>query len=350
MELKDLVALLPVAFAADIAESAAKFSPPYDRIILFVDNYETIQEQLGEMFGKETHNFVQSLARELVDLNSKALLVIAGRDRLRWGEVRRRDGNWVLDPTSLWAQDASRRDAQIYISRFLEQYCIGDLSETDAREYLIEQHELTDPTFVSAIFEFTGGYPLALGVATDLIDEADAQMSVDFMALRARVLEYKPFSNEWREEVNDWLLERLLEQLKINHRKELLKLTKAAAIPRWFTLELLFHLTEDSGLADQFRRLVGYSFVEPYEVEDLHAYRLHSVVRKIIRQTIEIPKWSDHMEKAAIEYFETQAGKFSGKSNWRYLFEMVYLLPVSHYQYWFRQNRTKCPEVVKTHA
>jgi len=78
------------------------------------------------------------------------------------------------------------------------------------------------------------GFPLALGVAADLIAEAGAQAPVDFNTLRARVSGCRPLSEEWREEVNDWLLERLIEQLKLNHHESLVSLTKAAAIPRWF--------------------------------------------------------------------------------------------------------------------
>ena len=325
MDLQQLAELLPAAFAADLAESATRLPPPYNRVVVFVDNYEKLQAELGESSGEETTNFVQELAKELVKLKSNVLMVIAGRDRLRWAEEQRRDGTWKTDDHSIWAREETRRDAQVYISRFLEQHSIGDLSEADARQYLLERHQWTDPGLVSQIYEFTGGFPLALGVAADLMVEAGAQTPVDFNRLRVRVSGYRPLSEEWREEMNDWLLERLLEQLKLKDR-ESLSLIAVASIPRWFNKELLFSLSKDPGILGHFSRLVSYSFVEPYEVAGIHAYRLHSIVRKLLRQNIDLPILREQWEKAAASWFEAQASESPGESKWRYHFEMLYHL------------------------
>ena len=78
---------------------------------------------------------MQELAKELVKLNASVLMVIAGRDRLRWAEVRRRDGTWNAYIDSIWEQQKTRRGAQVCIG-LLEHHLIGDLSEADARQYL----------------------------------------------------------------------------------------------------------------------------------------------------------------------------------------------------------------------
>ena len=326
MDLQDLTDLLPAAFAADLADIASNMEPPFNRVVIFVDNYETLQEQLGESFGRESTNFIEALAKELVEVKANTLVIIAGRDRLRWAEVRQRDGTWILDPTSIWAQEVTHRDAHVYSSRFLEQYSIGDLSEADARQYLLERHQLTDPGQVSEIYKFTGGFPLALGVAADLIGEVGKQVPFDFNTLRLRVSEHAPLSTKWREEVNDWLLERLIEQLKYKHDDSLVSLTQAAAIPRWFNRELLYSLLPYPWISEQFRRLVSYSFVEPYEVAGIQGFRLHSVTRKLLLQDIDLDELREQWEKAAASWFETQGGKSPGKGKWRYQFEVLYHL------------------------
>ena len=65
MDIAEILALLPIAFAADLSDSAISLSEPYNRILLFIDNYETLQGQIGESYGQESTNFIQTLAEEL---------------------------------------------------------------------------------------------------------------------------------------------------------------------------------------------------------------------------------------------------------------------------------------------
>lgn len=323
MELAELAALLPRAFAVDLADSTFRLNIACNRVLIFVDNYETLQEHLGEFYGKETSSFIQVLAEELVQLKANVLLIVAGRDSLRWAKVRRRDGTWTIDPTSLWAQGVIRNNTDSFVSKFLEQYLVGDLSEADSMEYLLQRRSLT-PELAQEIYEPTRGYPLALGIAADLVQEAGVTVPADLAALRARTSKYALFSQEWREELNNWLLERLLEQLTLNRRESLKSIVRVAAIPRWFNEDLLLHLTDSYDLQDQFDQLIRYSFVEPYEVMGQRVYRLHALTRKLLRQGIRSPAQKRKWEETAMQWFDMRVDKASVSEEERYQLEALY--------------------------
>jgi hypothetical protein len=324
MELTELAALLPRAFAADLADSRSRLNIAYNRVLIFVDNYETLQEQLGKFYGKETSSFIQVLAEELVQLKANVLLIVAGSDRLQWAKVQRRDGTWTIDPTSLWAQGVIRNNTDRFVSKFLEQYLVGDLSEADSMEYLLQRRSLIPPELAREIYEPTGGYPLALGIAADLVQGAGVTAPANLTALRARTSKYALFSQEWRDELNSWLLERLLEQLTLNRRESLKSLVRVAAIPRWFNEDLLFHLTGSYDLQDQFDQLIRYSFVEPYEVMGQRVYRLHALTRELLRQGIRSQAQKRKWEEKAMQWFDERAGKASASEKERDQLEALY--------------------------
>jgi predicted GH43/DUF377 family glycosyl hydrolase len=326
MDLGKLVTLLPVAFAADVNDGAAGLREPYNRVLLFVDNYEALQAQLGEAYGQELRSPIQIVAEELINLHANVLVTIAGRDRLRWAEVRRKDGKWILNPMSGWAQEFSRSARDECASRFLEQYLVGGLSEADSMEYLLQRRDLGDPELARQIYELTDGYALALGVTADILRDAGAPRTAELSALAARLLAsgFEPLSEEWCEEISDWLLERLLEQLRLNSRYSLIGVVRAAAIPRWFSRDLLFHLVDGSSFPDQFRHLTGYSFVEPHQVGEVQVYQIHPVMRRLLRETIDHESLRLQWEETAEKWFEAKAEHTRGHMKWRYQLEALY--------------------------
>jgi predicted GH43/DUF377 family glycosyl hydrolase len=325
MALGELSALLPLAFAADLAQGAARLAEENRRVVIFVDNYETAQEQLGDSAGKEPDSFVTLLAEELIRLDANVQIVIAGRNRLHWAEVRPRDGAWVEDPASIWARGLTRYDSEGFTSQYLEQLLVGDLSEDDALHYLQTRRHLADAGLARRICDFTGGYPLALGVAADLVQDADLPDLKKFEALRSRATRYLPLSAEWRLEVNHWLLQGIIEQLERASDTMLISMIRAASIPRWFTRELLCSLVRQDDIAAPMQRLERYSFVEPYGVQGSQAYRLHPLIRKLLRQGLaaDEPELCAKWDNTAAGWFAAQAQR-DGDAQWRYRAEMLY--------------------------
>lgn len=363
LDIQELTMWLPIAFASDLADNTAKLPPPENQLVIFIDNYEGLEEKLGGLSGTGASNFVESLASELLYSKANVLLVIAGRDRLRWAESQLRDGTWVLnnEEDSPWLEDVTCNNATSFESRYLIQKLMGDLSFSDTRDYLIKHvNGLTQPV-INDVIQYTGGFPLALGVIVDLVAESTGQFSIDFLSLKKKLkaAHVAPLSKIWRQEVNAWLLNRLLEQLKQNNLETLIELTYLAAIPRWFNQELLLSLTPNLDDLEQFQRLICYSFVEPYEIEGVFGYRLHSLIRKLLRENINVIKHQEICKKSA-DWFNTRVNEARGKSKWRYQFEYLYHLWQYDYEkaalyleQWFQEFQKKeendlCWELLET--
>jgi len=318
--------LLPIAFAADLAESAAHLPKKYDRVLLLVDNYETFHEQSLTSLRQNTSNFIQTLAEELLRLQANVLIVIAGRDRLRWGQLQHWDDNsWELNTRSIWAQGLICNDLNKFTSTSMEQRLMGALSKADTIGHL-RKYQVSDD-MAEQVYGFTKGYPLALGLAIELIIEADVQATEEVYQLRSLISGYKSLTLEWTREVNGFLLDRILEQIGFRSGDLRVTMIKAAAVPQWFNQELLCSLINDHNVAEKFDLLVQHSFVEPYQVEGIHAYRLNPVVRELLRGKITNTREQERYRqwnKSAMQWFETQVTKMEENKRWRYQIEALY--------------------------
>lgn len=329
LDIQELTMWLPIAFASDLADNTAKLSPSDNQIVIFIDNYEGLEEKLGRASGYDDPCFIESLALELLECKANVLLVIAGRDRLRWAETQLRNGSWVLIKVKdiLWIENVTCNNVNSYESRYLIQKLMGDLSVEDARDFLLKNVDGLSQPVLNDVIQYTGGYPLALGVVVDLLTESSGSLSLDFISLKRKLdaVDAEPFSDEWKDEVNRWLLQRLKEQLKQNNRDSLMELTHLAAVPRWFNQDLLLSLTPNLGELEQFQRMIGYSFVEPYEIEGVFGYRLHALIRKLLREEITGLKRQEISRKSA-DWFVEKINESTGKGKWRYRFEYLYHL------------------------
>lgn len=341
LELRIIQGLLPKAIAADLAAALHDQSLAENRAIIFVDSYEHLQDELGIVRGKEALGFIQTMAEELVQLKARCLLVIGGRERIRWAEIRRRDGRWEPDQTSFWSKDITRNDAGAFISASMEQYLIDDLTHVESRDYLQHARGIKNSELIQQIYTLTGGYPLGLSAAADLILESKEEAPEELRILRSRVAGLEPLSEEWREELDSWILERLLEQLERQERKALKGLIRAAAVPRVFDEGILFHLVGDFDLHDQFTQLINFSFVEPLDVRSSIAsresYKLHAKVRALLRRFTQSEAEGQLWLRAnnnAMDYFESRAASaIDAEQRFAYEVEALYhAVPVDRSQ------------------
>jgi hypothetical protein len=208
MEIGELQDLLPKALVADLVDINEKLKEPGKNILIFIDSYEYIQDLISAV--NEVPNFIQSLSCELIKTGTKALIIIAGRNRVRWGEYKSYHMEWVTDQESIWAVGLESNSNEKYISKYLEQYSLDNFSEADALEYL-RRRGVKDPSLAELVFQISRGYPLALSKSVDLIRESTESITSDLKLLRGVLSKYSPLSKEWQDEFNSWLLERLLE-------------------------------------------------------------------------------------------------------------------------------------------
>ncbi len=347
MDRQSLNRLLPLAFAADIAENMEHMKTYKYPLAIFIDTFETVQEQSGRSFGMETRSFIQALAEELIGLKANAVMIIAGQNNLTWAEVQRSDGTWALNPKSIFGNGLTHHDATTFESVFLRQYLVGNLSNQDARDYLLRCYQLSDPYTIEKIISFTSGYPLALGVVGDLVSETRGKVSFreDFESLQVRVIGKPPFGEEWQREVNDWLIERLFHQLDKNGRKNAIMMIKTASFVRLFNCDLLSEITDNLEIQDDFRQLQCYSFVEPCLVGNEQYYRLHPVIRDLLQRKYGISRLSENYKQKSLKWFESQESSGVEKSKWTFRVEILYLLwqlfrnddAVQKLQEWFKE-------------
>lgn len=302
-----LVEWLPRCFAADLADAA--LARP---VTIFIDGYEILEAQTHQQFGRGTATFIQIFAEELARINARVLLVIGGANPLRWAEGRRSDG------TSVWKSA-------------IEQYQLTNFSEADALAYLERRQVPADQA--RTIYQTLGGYPLALSIAADLLEigsrrntgDLDLAKELDLANLRGHVSGFEPLSSEWRAQVEEWLLNKLLDQLDANGQNNLRSLVRLAAIPRWFNEELLLALADTYTFQDDFQQLTGYSFVKPIPGQP-GWWQLDWHARKFLLDTTHSPDQRRTWEKKACEWFKDQASQSTGKQRQAYRLEALYHL------------------------
>ncbi|HEY5268819.1 MAG TPA: hypothetical protein VII97_00650 [Anaerolineales bacterium] len=316
--------LLPKALAADLVDIGEKLKEPGKNILIFIDSYEFLQDLLGSVNGKEAPNFLQSLSCELIKTRTKALIIIAGRNRVRWGEYQSYHMQWVTDQDSIWSVGIECNSNEKYISTYLEQYSLDNFSEEDALEYL-HKRGVKDASLAELVFQISRGYPLALSTSVDLIRESTESITNDLKCLRGVLSKYSLLTKEWQDELNSWLLKKLLEQLAHNGKNDLVRLLRAASISRWFNEDLLFDVVGGSNIQENLSHLIQYSFIElhPQKVgfRGKPIYHIHPIIRKMVLDNIRFEAQSKVWNEATLAFFEN-AAKSSTNDNEKFLCEI----------------------------
>lgn len=281
--------LLPRAMAADIADAGTALAPDGeiakgDRCVLVVDTYERLGDYQGRDRRGLVPTFVEDLCGELVRERARALVVISGRDPTYWGwELA--SGHWVPDPRSAWGIPAEATDPSRCRTPEFEAVRLEGFSLAEMDDYLVRRRGL-GPELVELVQRITGGYVLAAAIAADLL-AADASEREALAELSAPAHDPATVERALETRAGE-LLHRLLEQLERQARHDLEDLLHAAAVPRWFDVDLLCALTgADPALGAD---LLHYSFVIPSGLRQ-RSFSVHPVVRDLLaRQSHGTPR------------------------------------------------------------
>jgi tetratricopeptide (TPR) repeat protein len=296
LELSRLAELLPAALAGDLADRDRSLPA----MALFVDTYERLEDAAEEVDGTIRPTFVRELVEALCGQHANVIVVIAGRNRLRWAERRDVEGRWNLDPTSPWGRPLGAVGERFQ----LRQVNLDTFNDADSLTYL-EGKRGVAPDLAREIASATSGLPLALAATCDLLDESSGE-DVSVQGLRALTAGLEPLSSEWLEQFSRWLLDRLITQLVANQRQELVGLLRGAAVSRWFNEDLLFEMVDGGpSFQDEFDQLTRYGFIEPRltDVTNLAVFSVHPVVRRHILRTFRLKRQLNAWNDRALAYF-----------------------------------------------
>ncbi|MCW5981172.1 MAG: tetratricopeptide repeat protein [Bryobacteraceae bacterium] len=156
----DILPQLSRRLTEDLKESLPQRWAMACRAVVVFDTFEALRQ--GLQAEQQIHNR-EAGVRDLYDEDSPLLLVICGRDRLRWDEA----------------------DYRFRGRKYLEQHLVGGLSRPDAIRFL-EKCGVGEPRLQEAVLrvsrevdagkdeEQTGHHPFTLGLCADTI-QADAQ-------------------------------------------------------------------------------------------------------------------------------------------------------------------------------
>ncbi len=237
---------LSTNFLEDIEKASAK-----QRFVLMLDAFE----QLSSL-----EDWVCNLAKEL---SPNILLVLAGRAVPEWD---RKWPGWLARANVQELKPMTDDVMRELIRRYYEHICGG----------------IPDPAQVNVIIQFARGLPVAVNSAVRLWVE---YCVADFQVIKKEV-------------VAD-LVDRLMEGVS----PEIVPVLEAAAVLRWFNLELLQVITGSDNLAAVFGELRDFPFVRP----KLEGYALHDTVRKFLEENLrdQTPQKYRLYHQRAADYFRS---------------------------------------------
>lgn len=311
--------ILPLAFAADLADRHL-IGKKVERPLVFVDTFERIADTAGFESGR---NFIEALAQSLFTQGSDVLLTVAGRDPLRWGQRLVR-GEWVSDAGSQWRLIERKLAPHIPIINLR----LRTFKEAEAIEYLCEVRGVSKPQAIN-LYRVTLGLPIALAAAADTmrIDESNSTLKNHELNMRTKGME--PLSKQWTDELGIWIRERLFDRIAKRGNPMLLGLVRAAAVPRWFTAELLYSLAGNlPAFQELFEELISFGFVERFRVQsegEIVAYSIHPVLRKHLIESVELGSILEELHVKSHDFLESLANETPGSDfSFQCIVECVY--------------------------
>jgi tetratricopeptide (TPR) repeat protein len=233
MEPNEIAERLPMFWADDLRYFMQRKGRP---VVLFIDSYEALWEE-GRAEGRF---FVRDeWVRELVAHLPEVPWIIAGREKLRWGEL---PDDW---------------------KGCLEQHLVGQLDNSDARRFLVSCG-IVEEEIQRAIVKGSEGVPFYLDLAADT-----------YLEIR-RGQRKKPTPSDFGN-TQPKLVERFLRHLDRYETETL----KVLSVPRFFDRDLFERLIErfSTGYpATAFSELCRFSFVQEGQVPG--TYTIHPLMRR----------------------------------------------------------------------
>ena len=237
MEPSEIAERLPMLWADDLEYFMQRKGRP---VVLFIDSYEALWEE-GRTEGRF---FVRDeWVRELIAHLPEVPWIIAGREKLRWGEL---PDDW---------------------ENCLEQHLVGQLDNSDARRFLVSCG-IVEEEIQRAIVKGSEGVPFYLDLAADT-----------YLEIR-RGQRKKPTPADFGT-TQPKLVERFLRHLDRYETETL----KVLSVPRFFDRSLFEGLIErfSTGYpATAFSELCRFSFVQEGQVPG--TYTIHPLMRRSLEE------------------------------------------------------------------
>jgi tetratricopeptide (TPR) repeat protein len=279
MEPQEVSEQLVWAFATDLAELLTKYGLRERfarRAVVFLDAYERLFAGMEGGDAAQAQYRDAWVQKELVpDLWAAGVqVIIAGRDRLRW-------------------------EATGFDSADLEQHLLGGISNEDADAYLvqlgIDDSKLRDAILDASRESAEGVHAFHYGLCIDIWRENEGRIEPE------RFQELASAGDKDRK-----LARRFLESLPAEGDWQ--SLVRGLSLPRWFDRESIGAVRRGLELplapGEAWRRLCGFSFVE--EAEGVPGrYRMHSVMRGVLREEIEAKERELALALGALEECHT---------------------------------------------
>jgi tetratricopeptide (TPR) repeat protein len=304
--------LMSRALAADVADAGATLAPDGkpgrgDRCVIVIDTYERVADVQARGRSGFIATFVEDFCVGLVQADARVAVVLSGRDPTYWGW--RLDGEeWTPDPSSFWGVPPDAGDPATCVAAGYEACRVDAFAHEDMHEYLVTRRHL-DPHIVEVVLRVTGGYVLAAAIAADLLEAAPGSGAELLGDLGAPDGNTEGMRKSVERRAED-LIQRLLEQLERQGRRDLEGLLRAAAVPRVFDAELLVEMMGDDGARVLAAELVGYSFVVPRYGRPA-IYSVHPIVRDLLSRLDRGSERQMRLHEAARAEFERRGEQAS---------------------------------------
>ncbi len=228
---------LPLFFAYDI--DTYKTKHPEKKIVIFLDTYEALWANKRTQANELTED--QWIRDGLVSELQHVLFVICGRERLVW---EKDDSDWRKD---------------------LNQHIVGDLSDTDARDFL-QSCDIDDTDIQNRIIEDSEGVPYYLDLCVDTYYQIKNQHKT-------------PTVDDFQHVGKAAIFERFMRYLSTNEAETL----KALACPRFYNAEIFSLLVETFKTGypiSAMTQLSAFSFIH----EDKGKFQIHDLMRESLLQ------------------------------------------------------------------
>jgi tetratricopeptide (TPR) repeat protein len=268
------------AMAADLTHATSRRLCRVDKIVLFFDAYDSIEESAARAWLRE---FAEALHANA----AKVMLVVTCRHQ------------------RVWAEMISKREPQDYgvfkASDRVEIHTLEGLDDEE-RTYALAQF-LVPPTLAPQLAEISAGHPMSLHLLGAAFGGARPDLDQAEKGLAERFPPPKTVTEAWVKDITEAVGEELIGQLKT----DLLQHARAAATLRFFDRELLEHVMEDAFNSKCFNELAASPLValwQPSPITDPtgeSTYRLRGFARLILegpgRNTPSTEAWHRRAER-----------------------------------------------------
>lgn len=289
---KELMDILPRLFAEDLN---AAMKDADKQVVLFFDTHESfvgIETRISDHARFERDRWLRRLFVHL-HLEYGIVVVVAGRDK------------------PLWSKATEFKIPE----QFLDVHLVGHLTKEDATEYL-EKADITDETLQQALVEYAQAepnevHPYLLGLCADVVLAA---------RLKGEIIDLDEFSKT--EEVSE-KTKRMTDRLIRYVDDETGYAVKALCACRAFDKEIFFvvgNALRFNPTPVSFERLITqFSFVWGAEKETEGWYRIHDLMRRLMRER------GEETTRKAHEVLETHhRGKHKENNDDAALAEAIY--------------------------